>query len=90
MKFGVRPLLVAAGLVALAVPSCLGQAGGATASASSSPVSAEYVPTMTFDVASVRENKDIDMNARLYDERPFYVEYDNVSRHKLANRKFDQ
>jgi len=61
--FRFTPLLVAVGLVALAVPAALGQAAAATAPASPVPASAEYVPTMTFDVASVRENKDIDMHA---------------------------
>jgi uncharacterized protein (TIGR03435 family) len=51
-------LLFAAALMAV-VPSALGQAGAAAAS--SSPTSTEYVPTMAFDVASVRENKDVDM-----------------------------
>lgn len=59
----VNVLFVAAGLLALAVPSAMGQAGAAAAPASASPASAPYVPTMTFDVASVRENKNIDLNA---------------------------
>jgi len=59
--FRFTPLLVAVGLVALAVPAALGQAAAATAPASPVPASAEYVPTMTFDVASVREVKDVDM-----------------------------
>ena len=63
LKSGVSLLFVAAGLMAFAVLPVLGQAGAAAASASSSPASAPYVPTMTFDVASVRENKDIDMHA---------------------------
>jgi uncharacterized protein (TIGR03435 family) len=53
----IYPLLVAAGWMALAAPSCLGQAGAAATTASSSPVDVPYVPTMTFDVASVRESK---------------------------------
>jgi uncharacterized protein (TIGR03435 family) len=57
-------LLFAAGVMALAVPFTLGQTGAATAQAASTPASAEYVPTMTFDVASVRENKDVDWPAR--------------------------
>jgi uncharacterized protein (TIGR03435 family) len=43
--------------MALAVPSSLGQAGAAAKTASSLPADAPYVPTMTFDVASVRESK---------------------------------
>jgi uncharacterized protein (TIGR03435 family) len=61
LRFGVKLLFVAAGWIALAAPSSLGQAGAATAPASSPPASAPYVPTMKFDVASVRENKDVDM-----------------------------
>jgi uncharacterized protein (TIGR03435 family) len=55
--------LIAAGLMILAVPPSLGQAGATTAPTLSSPANAPYVATMTFDVASVRENKDIDLNA---------------------------
>ena len=54
LNFGINLLLVAAGWMALAVPSSLGQAGAATKPASSLPANAPYVPTMTFDVASVR------------------------------------
>jgi uncharacterized protein (TIGR03435 family) len=53
-NFDVKPLLVGVGLMALALPSCLGQVGAA---ASSTAAKAPYVATMTFDVASVRENK---------------------------------
>jgi hypothetical protein len=60
LKLGITSLLVAAGWIALAVPSCVGQAGAATTPATSPPVSAPYLPTMTFDVASVRENKTAD------------------------------
>ena len=64
LNFGINPLLVAAGLMALAVPSSSpGQAGAATTPTSSLPANAPYVATMTFDVASVRENKNIDVNA---------------------------
>jgi uncharacterized protein (TIGR03435 family) len=55
------PLLVAAGLMAHAAASGLGQTSAAAAPAASAPASDEYVPTMTFDVASVREVKDVDM-----------------------------
>ena len=50
-----KPLLLAAALTAVAIPSSLGQA--------SSPASSPYVPSMTFDVASVRENKAADPDA---------------------------
>ena len=33
--------------------------------ASSLPANAPYVPTMTFDVASVRENKNVDLNGSI-------------------------
>ena len=56
LPFGINPMLVAAALIALAIPSSLGQAGAPTASAPLSE-NAPYVPTMTFDVASVRESK---------------------------------
>src|ERR1035437_3598052 len=62
LNLSIYPLLVAAGWMALAVPSSLGQAGAATTPASSLPANAPYVPTMTFDVASVRESKP-DVNA---------------------------
>jgi uncharacterized protein (TIGR03435 family) len=57
----VNTLFVAAGLLAVAAHSSLGQAGAADTS--SAPANAPYVATMTFDVASVRENKNIDMSA---------------------------
>ena len=61
--FGINALLAAAGLMALAMPSSLaGQAGTATPPAASSPANAPYVATMTYDVASVRENKNADPN----------------------------
>jgi uncharacterized protein (TIGR03435 family) len=63
LNIGISPLLVAAGWIALAVPSSLGQAGAATTPGSSLSANAPYVATMTFDVASVRENKDIDVHA---------------------------
>lgn len=55
---GFNPLLVTAVLVAFAVPS-LSQEGVTASATSSSPANAAYVPTMTFEIASVRENKDI-------------------------------
>lgn len=63
LNFVINSLLVAVGLIAFAVPPSLGRAGAAAATALASPASAPYVATMTFDVASVRENKDIDLNA---------------------------
>jgi len=57
LNFGIKRLLVAAALIALAVPSLPAQAGAATTPASSMPANAPYVATMTFDVASVRESK---------------------------------
>jgi len=62
LRFGIKTLFVAAWWLAFAVPSGLGQAGAAAAAASSLPANAPYVATMTFDVASVRENKKIDMS----------------------------
>ncbi len=55
LNFGINALLAAAGWMALAVPSSFGQAGTA-------PANAPYVATMTYDVASVRENKNADPN----------------------------
>jgi uncharacterized protein (TIGR03435 family) len=63
LNSSINPLLIAVGWMALAVPSSIGQADAATKPASSLPASAPYVPTMTFDVASVRENKNVDVNA---------------------------
>jgi uncharacterized protein (TIGR03435 family) len=60
LKFCVNALFVAAGWLALAVSSSFAQAGAAATPASSLPSSAPYVATMTFDVASVRENKKAD------------------------------
>jgi uncharacterized protein (TIGR03435 family) len=62
LNVGVIPLFIAAGMMALPAPFSLGQAGAATTPASSLPANAPYVATMTFDVASVRENKNVDMN----------------------------
>src|SRR5215469_10725036 len=60
---GINALLAAAGWVALGMPPfLLGQAGTASTPASSSPASVPYVATMTYDVASVRENKKADPN----------------------------
>ena len=57
-SFGISLLFVAVGFMAVAEPSSMGQAA-ATAPTTSSSTTAPYVPTMTFDVASVRENKDV-------------------------------
>ena len=62
LKSAIYPLLVLTVWITLTVP-CPGQAGAAATPTSSSPANAPYVATMTFDVASVRENKDIDLNA---------------------------
>jgi uncharacterized protein (TIGR03435 family) len=56
INFGIKPLLIAAGLTALALP-CWGQAGAAQPSTPASLANAPYAATMTFDVASVRESK---------------------------------
>ncbi len=53
-------LSVVAGLTVLVMPSPA-QANGAATTKSPSPANAAYVATMTFDVASVRENKEIDV-----------------------------
>jgi uncharacterized protein (TIGR03435 family) len=63
LNFSLNSLLLGVGLMALAVPSSLGQAGAATKPISSLPANVPYVPTMKFDVASVRENKNVDVNA---------------------------
>lgn len=60
---GINALFAAAGWMALAVPSSMGQTATATPPTSSSPASPPYAATMTFDVASVRENKNADPNA---------------------------
>lgn len=60
-RFGINSLLAAAGCMSLAMPSSLaGQAATAITPASSSPANIPYVATMTYDVASVRENKNAD------------------------------
>jgi uncharacterized protein (TIGR03435 family) len=56
------PVFIAIGLISLAMPSSLGQSGAANTPASSQLTNAPYVATMTFDVASVRENEDVDAN----------------------------
>lgn len=63
LNFGANRLFVAAGLMTLAIPSSLGQATVATPQTKPAQEQAPYVATMTFDVASVRQNKDIDLNA---------------------------
>jgi uncharacterized protein (TIGR03435 family) len=52
--------VIVGGCIALALPAALGQAGAATTPTSFSSANAPYVATMTFDVASVRVNKNID------------------------------
>jgi uncharacterized protein (TIGR03435 family) len=58
MNTGVHRLFVAAVLIASAELFAQGQTGATNKPASSVPANAPYVATMTFDVASVRENKD--------------------------------
>lgn len=60
---GINSLLVVAGLMGLAVPFSVAQTSAAAPAKSSLPANTPYVATMTFDVASVRENKDADPNA---------------------------
>ena len=54
--------LILAGLIPFAIAACAGQTDVATMPASSM-ANAPYVATMTFDAASVRENKEIDSQA---------------------------
>jgi uncharacterized protein (TIGR03435 family) len=61
--FRISTFLFAAGSMALAAPSSLGQTGAATTQTPAIPSNTSYVPTMTFDIASVRENKNIDPRA---------------------------
>jgi uncharacterized protein (TIGR03435 family) len=65
LNFAVNPLLVAIGLMTLALPSSPAQSDAAATPAASAPADAPYVATMTFDVASVRENKNIDGTAEI-------------------------
>jgi uncharacterized protein (TIGR03435 family) len=62
-NFSGASLVIAVGLMSLLAPSCLGQAGAPPTP--TSPLSADtpYISTMTFDVASVRENKDVERGA---------------------------
>lgn len=76
LNFYISPLLTAAGLIAFAVPSSLGQTGAATTPASPLPTDAAYVATMSFDVASVRESG---YERRLHDECTVRGAYDDVS-----------
>jgi uncharacterized protein (TIGR03435 family) len=61
LNSGINPLLLAVALMTFAVPSP-SQEATAGPSTSPSPTNTSYVPTMTFDVASVRENKNVDVN----------------------------
>lgn len=69
----INTLLIAAGLFALAVPPSLAQAGAVKTATSLVPASAPHNATMTFDVASVRQNKDIDLNARFIINPGYFV-----------------
>jgi len=73
LNSGINLLLVAAGLIAQAVPSSPGQTGVAPTLSSPLPADTPYVATMTFDVASVRENKNIDMTAGFTMTPGFFV-----------------
>ena len=53
--------LITTGWIALALPALIGQS--AATATSPSTKEAPYAPTMTFDVASVRENKNADIQA---------------------------
>jgi uncharacterized protein (TIGR03435 family) len=55
--------IILAGLLALAARASLGQSTAAATPTPSSTEDATYSASMTFDVASVRENKDIDPHA---------------------------
>ena len=62
LNSGINSLIVVAGVISFAAPSSREQTTAAVyAAAPSSPATAPYVATMTFDVASVREKKNIDM-----------------------------
>jgi uncharacterized protein (TIGR03435 family) len=78
LRLGNNHLLGAAGWMALAVPCSLGQAGAATTPTASLPVDAPYVATMTFDVASVRENKGADLNAGITMSGQFVLHTTNL------------
>jgi uncharacterized protein (TIGR03435 family) len=54
-----KKLLIAVGMILLALPVVVGVVWAQTAQVAN----ATYVPTMTFDVASVRENKNVDPRA---------------------------
>ena len=60
LNIGINHMFFAAGWMAFAASSSLGQAGAPATPASSAPANTPYVATMTFDVASVRENKNVD------------------------------
>jgi uncharacterized protein (TIGR03435 family) len=59
----INPLFFAASLLAISLPSARGQSGAAARS--SAPADVPYVATMTFDVASVRENKDVEKDGNV-------------------------
>ena len=60
---GIKLLVVPAVWIALAASSALGQARPANVQAAGVPAGSPYVPTMTFDVASVYQNKEADLRA---------------------------
>ena len=61
--FGINRLLISALLMAAAPGSALGQESTAATPASAVSPNTPYMATMTFDVASVREIKDVDLSA---------------------------
>jgi len=71
LNFRLSTLIFAAGFLALEVPPSSAQAGGATIPASSELARAPYVATMTFDVASVRENREAEMTRSWSMSAPF-------------------
>lgn len=56
----INALFIAVAWMPLATPVSAQQAAPASPTSTSAPANAPYAATMTFDVASVRENKDID------------------------------
>ena len=58
LSFARRLLLLAAGWLIFATPSVFAQADTSQGVAKTAPASQAYVPTMTFDVASIRQSPD--------------------------------
>ncbi len=53
-------LLLTAGYIAVALPAAFGQGGASAATASSPDADSAYMPTLTFDVASIRQSPPAD------------------------------